>query len=119
GLTVDFDQHADAAAGVNVGLDQSFRRDAPGFFRRLRQPFFAQNFNRPFHVTAGFGQRFFTVHHAGAGFLPQFFYHGCRNLHPSIPPSTSSHRESPETFSKKVARMASPILCHPSSSSLL
>ena len=36
GLAVDFDEHADLAAGVNVAGDDAFVGDALGLFRGLR-----------------------------------------------------------------------------------
>jgi len=82
-LAVHFQQHAELAAMVNVAGDAAFLRGAKGFLAGHGDAFLAEDFFRLGDVAAGFLQRLFAVHHAGAGLFTKGFdefgidLHGC------------------------------------------
>ena len=71
GLAVDLDQHADAAAGVDVAGDEALAGVAAGLLRRGGEALLAQLRDGLVHVAAGLLERALAVHHAGAGPLAQ------------------------------------------------
>src|SRR5205085_2828439 len=79
-LTVDFDQHTDLAAHVNVRADRAFGRDPPFLLLRRREAALAQDFNRLLFVATRFGERVLTLHHPRARLLSQRLHARCRNL---------------------------------------
>ena len=71
GLAIDFQKDADFSVTVNIGCNNAFCSRSARLFLRLAEAFFAEPFNGFFHIAAGFGQGFLTVHHAGPGFFSQ------------------------------------------------
>ena len=74
GFAIDFNQHADAVAGVDVRINDAFFGLASAAFRGGGDAFFTQVFFCFFKVAVTFFQRLFTVHHAGAGFFTKVFH---------------------------------------------
>src|SRR6185503_817012 len=81
GLAVDLDEHADAAARVDVRDDGAFGGLTAGLLRRLRETLRAQVVDRLVHVTRDFGERLLAVRHAGAGALAQILDERCSDFH--------------------------------------
>ena len=75
GLAVDLDQHADLAAGVDVGADHALGGDAAGLLGGARQALLAQVVDGLLHVALGLDQGVLAVHHAGAGALAELLDH--------------------------------------------
>src|SRR5271154_2078379 len=73
-LAVDFDEHADLAAGVDVATNEAFGGFARGFLGRGGLAFFAQDANGFFEVAIGFDQGGAAVCKAGVGAFAQLFY---------------------------------------------
>src|ERR1700760_2169906 len=71
GVAVDLDQHADARAGVDVGLHGALGRDALAEILDLLALLQAQDLDGLVHIAAGLGERFLAVHHACARALAQ------------------------------------------------
>ena len=65
---------ADAAAGVDVGLDHALRAARPDFLSALARPCCLQQIGRLLDVAVGFLERALALHDAGAGLLAQFLY---------------------------------------------
>ena len=72
GLAVDLDEHADAAAGVDVAGDEALAGVATGLLGRRGQAALAQQRDRLVEVAVRLGQRLLAVHEPGAGPLAQF-----------------------------------------------
>jgi len=81
GLAVHFHQHADLAAGVDVGADHAFGGRAACLLGSGSQTLGAEVVDRLLVIAAGFGQGFFAVHQACAGCLSQFVNHCRCNAH--------------------------------------
>ena len=73
GLAIDFDEHADFVADMDVGADDAFLGFAAGFFRGGGGAFFAQDGFGGGEVALGFDEGFLAVHHACAGFFAELF----------------------------------------------
>src|SRR6185437_3288613 len=71
GVAVDLDQHADARAGVDVGLHGALGGLALAEILDLLALLHAQDLDRPVDVALGLGEGFLAVHHARAGALAQ------------------------------------------------
>ena len=91
GFAVDFHQHTDFSAGVDVAADESFRRFARGFLGGGRLALFAKHGDGFFDVSAGFNQSRTAIVETRVGAVPQFLYelgwnfHGCiRCTHPFL-----------------------------------
>ena len=72
GLAVDLDEHADAAARVDVARDEALAGVAARLLGRGGQALLAQQRDGLVEVAVGLGQRVLAVHEAGAGPLAQF-----------------------------------------------
>src|SRR5262249_38723106 len=75
------DEHADAAAAVDVRDDGALGRLAARLLRRLRQALRTQVVDRLVHVAGDFDERLLAVRHAGAGALAQVLDHGRGDFH--------------------------------------
>src|ERR1044072_803061 len=75
GLAVDLDEHADLAAGVDVGADGPLGGDAAGLLGGARQPLRAQHVDRLLDVALALEEGVLAVHHAGAGALAKLLDH--------------------------------------------
>jgi hypothetical protein len=75
GLAVDLDQHADAAAAVDVRHDRALGGLAAGLLGGLGQALGAQVVDRLVHVGVALDERLLAVRHAGAGALAQVLDH--------------------------------------------
>ena len=73
GLAVDFHQHAQLRAGMDVGTDQALLRGARGLLAGGRDAALAQHDFRFGQVALGFGQSALALHHSGAGALAELF----------------------------------------------
>ena len=71
GLAVDLDEHADAAAGVDVARDEALARLAAGLLGGRREALLAEERDGLVEVAVGLGQGALAVHEAGAGPLAQ------------------------------------------------
>ena len=71
GLAVDLDEHADAAAGVDVARDEALAGVAAGLLGGRREALLAQQRDGLVEVAVGLGQGALAVHEAGAGPLAQ------------------------------------------------
>ena len=72
-LAVDLDEHADAAAGVDVAATTSpSRASRPAFLAAGREAALAQQRDRLVEVAVGLVEGALAVHEAGAGPLAQF-----------------------------------------------
>ena len=71
GFAIDFDQHADLVADVNVGADDAFLGFATGLLRRGGCAFFAEDRFGGGEVALGFDERLFAIHHARVGFFAE------------------------------------------------
>ena len=69
GLAVDLDEHADAAAGVDVAGDEALASLAPGLLRGGGHAALAQQQDCLLDVAARLLEGALAVHHAGAGAL--------------------------------------------------
>ena len=76
-LAINFDEHADLAAGVNVAGHRAFAGYARGLLGRDRNAFFAQDHDRLLHIALGFSEGLFAIHHGSSGFLPEIFHLCC------------------------------------------
>jgi hypothetical protein len=74
GLTPDLDEHADAAAAVDVGVDDAFLGRAVGARCLLGDAALAQQRDRRVVVACGLDQGALAVHHAGGGRFAQDFH---------------------------------------------
>src|SRR5690606_19632916 len=84
-FAVDLDQHTDAAAGMDVGLNQALGRHASRLLGRCSQALLPQIGDGLLHIAAGLLQGPLAVHHAGLGSLPQLLDHLRRYLrHPYV-----------------------------------
>ena len=81
GFAIDFHQHADFSAGVNVAADQAFAGFARGFLGRRGLPLFAQDADGFFEVPIRFHERGATIREAGVGALAQLLYQLRWNIH--------------------------------------
>src|SRR5829696_3235924 len=68
-LAIDLDEHADAAAGVDVAGDEAFAGLSTGLLGRCGETPLAQQRDRLVDVAAGLLEGTLAVHHAGAGAL--------------------------------------------------
>ena len=73
-FAVDFHQHAELAAGVDVAADQALLGGARGLLAGRRDAVLAQHDFGFADVALGFHQGLLALHHAGAGTLAEFFY---------------------------------------------
>ena len=73
GLAVDFEQDAGSGVGVDAGGDDAFVGGAVGLGAGLDDAPLAEELDGGFDVAVGFGEDFFAVHHAGVGFVAEFF----------------------------------------------
>ncbi len=73
-FAVDFDQHADLAAGVDVVADRAFAGHAGRLLGSDGYALLAQQDHRLFEVALGFGQSLLAIHHGRSGFFPELFY---------------------------------------------
>jgi hypothetical protein len=94
GFTVEFDHDTELATGVDIGLDNAFRSGSARPFGGNGQTFFSKQVHRLFHIPVGFTQGLFAIHHSGAGFVAQIFYHLGGNLH-DIPPYVAAPPRQP------------------------
>src|ERR1700677_4053186 len=62
-LAVDFDQHTDLAAGMNVGADSPFGSATRCLLRSRRHALLTQNNDRLVQITLGFLKRVAAIHH--------------------------------------------------------
>src|SRR5215207_6379769 len=81
GLTVHLDEGADAAAGVDVGLDQTIGRSAAGLLLGLRQSLLLEDRDRLIDVAACIFECPLIIHDAGPGLLPEILNLSCTNRH--------------------------------------
>ena len=72
-----------AVSGLGQG-DQAFGRGAAGLLGGLGHALFTQEIDSLFEVAVGGHEGLLAVHHAGAGFLAQVFYHRSSNGHISL-----------------------------------
>jgi hypothetical protein len=72
GLAVELDQHADLAAGVDVGADRALVGGAAGLLGSRGHAALAQHNEGVFHVALGFLQGLEAVAHGGAGLFAEF-----------------------------------------------
>ena len=72
-FAVELDEHADLAAGVDVGADGAFVGGAAGLLGSRRHAALAQHDEGFFHVALGFLQGLEAVAHGRAGFFAEFF----------------------------------------------
>ncbi len=79
GLGIDLDHRGLLAVSRDRNADQTFRGNAAGLLRRLRQALLAQPVDCGFDVTASLVQCLLAVHHARAGLVAQVLDHGCRD----------------------------------------
>ena len=77
GLAIQFHQHADLSAGVNVGADDAFQGGAALPLLGGGQALLAQKILRARHVSLGLGERGLAITPGRAGSLPQFFHLLC------------------------------------------
>jgi hypothetical protein len=80
GLAVDFEQHADLAAGVDVGADRALVGGAGGLLLRRGHAALAQHDEGAFDVALGLLQGLQTIAHGRAGLLAQLLDQTCTNL---------------------------------------
>ena len=73
-LAVDFHQHAELAAVVDVASDQALLGGARGLFAGGRDAVLAQHDFRFGDIALGFHQGLLAFHHPRAGALAEFFY---------------------------------------------
>jgi hypothetical protein len=78
GLRIDFD-HGPARA-LHMDADQPLGGHSTGFLRGRRQTLLAQPVDRRFDIAGGLRQRLLTIHHAGAGLLPQLLDQAGRDI---------------------------------------
>jgi hypothetical protein len=81
GLTVELDQHADLAAGVQVGAYRALVGGSAGLLGRGRHAALAQHHERGLHLALGLLQRLQAVAHGRARLLAEFLYQFGVNLH--------------------------------------
>ena len=74
GLAVDLDQHAHAAARMNVRLHQPLAGSAARARLGLRDAALAQRVDGGVEVAGGLDQRLLALHHAGAGPFAKLFH---------------------------------------------
>ena len=74
GLAVDFDQHADLRAGVDVVADDALLGRARRLLRRRRDAGLAQHHFGLTQVALGFNQRLLALHHPRPGAFPELLY---------------------------------------------
>ena len=74
GLAVDFHHHAELAAVVDVGADQTLLGGAGGLLAGRRDAALAQNHFGFGHVALGFHQGVLAFHHSRAGALAEVFH---------------------------------------------
>ena len=73
GLAVDFHQHAQLRAGVDVGANQSLLGGAGRFLAGRRDAALAQHDFRFGDIPLRFGQSALALHHSGSGTLAELF----------------------------------------------
>ncbi len=73
-LAVHLEQHADLAAGVDVGSDCAFVGGAGGLLGGRGHALLAQDHNRFFHIALRFNQRGTAIHHGRAGLFAEILY---------------------------------------------
>ena len=73
-FAIDFDEHADFTAGVNVVADHAFASGALGLLLRGGLALFAQNVDGLLDITLRFDQCFAAGGKAGAGALAELLY---------------------------------------------
>src|SRR5213078_4236938 len=71
GLAVDFDQHPDLVARVDVALDAALASLGPGPLRGLGLPLGPKDLDRAVEVTLGFEQRVAAIVDPGPGLLAE------------------------------------------------
>ena len=86
GLAVDLDQHADAAAHVDVGLHNALSRDAAGLLLSRSDALLAEPLHCLFHIAVALGERLLALHHANAGRFTQFLDLCSSDCHFKVPP---------------------------------
>ena len=74
GLAIDFDEHANLAAGVNVTADQTFAGFALGLFGGGSLALFAEDVDGLLDIAGGFNQRGAAIGKARVGTVAQLFY---------------------------------------------
>ncbi len=73
GLAVDFDEHADLAAGVDVAGDEAFVGRPLGLLRGLRRTALDQQRLGLLEVAGGLDERLAAIHHRRARFFAERF----------------------------------------------
>ncbi len=73
-LAIDFDEHTNLAAGVDVASHRPFARHARCLLRRHRNALLPQNDYRLLHIAFSFGQGLLAIHHRSSGLLPEFLH---------------------------------------------
>jgi hypothetical protein len=76
-LAIHLDQHANLASGMDVAGHRAFAGHARSFLRRHRNALLAQDHDRLLHITLGFGQGLFAIHHRCSGLFPEIFHLRC------------------------------------------
>ena len=80
-FAVDFDDHADLSAGMNVVADQAFGGFARGLLGRGGLALLAQDVDGLFDVAIGLDKRGAAIAEAGVGPLSEFLHELCWNFH--------------------------------------
>src|SRR5262249_31309854 len=91
GLAVHLDEHADPAAGMDVGLDQSFAGLAPRLRIRLGDALLAQVLDRLVHVARALRQCLLALHHADTGSAAELLHQFRRDLGQPFLPRRTRH----------------------------
>ena len=81
GFAIDFDEHTDFSAGVDVASNETFGGFARGFFRGSGLALFAQHADGFLDVAVGFNERRAAIGEARVGALAQLFHELRRNLY--------------------------------------
>ena len=81
-FATDFDQHADFAVVAHEGVDHAFLGITVTFVAAAADSFDAEPVDGGFHITVGFFEGGFAIHHARVGFVAEFFNEsGCNFCH--------------------------------------
>src|SRR5690606_16155478 len=117
-LAVDFDEDADAAVAVDVGIHQAVRSDASGLLCRLGQPFLPQQGDGLLDVTAGLHEGVLAVFDPRLRALTELFHHLHGDLgHPFHPSNRKAAPGSPKSGGTGPPLRYTSISCSSSSSS--
>ena len=81
GFGVDLGDRPFAMIVADFDADGPFAGDAARFFGRAAETLFTEPLDGGFHVSVGFGQGLFTIHHPRIGHLAELFNHRCRDCH--------------------------------------